>query len=149
MYVQSGCIVIVYGHDEDINNADDRMLVAGESFHIPVGLIHRIIAIDTSEVFEFSTQHFEDLKTENRSFILVDYIQQSFLLTGSSPYPAVNLRRSGLKRTNLGMMHFRGLEKIINPKNLLDLRVENDWSEYFFEIVDKKKFMLAKIKHGI
>jgi hypothetical protein len=90
-----------------------------------------------------------DLKTENRSFILVDYIQQSFLLTGSSPYPAVNLRRSGLKRTSFGMMNFYGLERVLDPKNLLDLRVENDWSEYLFEIVDKKKFMLAKIKHGL
>jgi mannose-6-phosphate isomerase-like protein (cupin superfamily) len=60
MYVQSGCIVIVYGYDEDIKNADDRVLWAGESFHIPAGLIHRIIATETSEVFEFSTQHFDE-----------------------------------------------------------------------------------------
>jgi mannose-6-phosphate isomerase-like protein (cupin superfamily) len=60
MYVQYGCIVIVYGRDEDINNADERVLMAGDSFHIPVGLIHRIIALETSQVFEFSTQHFDD-----------------------------------------------------------------------------------------
>jgi len=90
-----------------------------------------------------------DLKTENRSFILVDYIQQSILLTGSSPYPAVNLRRSGLKRTNFGFLSFYGPQKFIDSKNLLDLRVEDMWSNYFFEIVDKKKFMLAKIKHGL
>jgi mannose-6-phosphate isomerase-like protein (cupin superfamily) len=60
MYVQSGSIVIIYGRDEDINNADDRVLMAGESFHIPVGLIHRIIALENSEVFEFSTQHFDE-----------------------------------------------------------------------------------------
>jgi mannose-6-phosphate isomerase-like protein (cupin superfamily) len=60
MYVQSGCISIIYGHDEDINNAEDRVLWAGDSFHIPVGLIHRIVALETSEVFEFSTQHFDE-----------------------------------------------------------------------------------------
>jgi len=60
MYVQSGCISIIYGRDEDINNADEIVLSEGDSFHIPVGLIHRIIAVETSEVFEFSTEHFDE-----------------------------------------------------------------------------------------
>ena len=60
MYVQSGCISIIYGKSEDMNDADEVVLLAGDSFHIPVGIIHRIIAIDTSEVFEFSTQHFDE-----------------------------------------------------------------------------------------
>jgi mannose-6-phosphate isomerase-like protein (cupin superfamily) len=60
MYVQSGCITIIFGHDEDINNANEEVLYAGDSFHIPTGLIHRIIAHETSEVFEFSTQHFDE-----------------------------------------------------------------------------------------
>jgi mannose-6-phosphate isomerase-like protein (cupin superfamily) len=60
MYVQSGCISIIFGRDEDINNAESVVLSAGHSFHIPVGLIHRIFALETSEVFEFSTQHFDD-----------------------------------------------------------------------------------------
>ena len=60
MYVQSGCISIFYGRDKDINNAQETVLSAGDSFHIPVGLIHRIVAVETSEVFEFSTQHFDE-----------------------------------------------------------------------------------------
>jgi mannose-6-phosphate isomerase-like protein (cupin superfamily) len=60
MYVQSGSISIIYGHDEDINNSEEVVLSAGDSFHIPVGLIHRIVALETSEVFEFSTQHFDE-----------------------------------------------------------------------------------------
>ena len=60
MYVQSGHVRIVYGYDEDIFKADWIELKSGESFHIPVGLIHRIIALETSEVFEFSTQHFDE-----------------------------------------------------------------------------------------
>jgi mannose-6-phosphate isomerase-like protein (cupin superfamily) len=60
MYVKSGCISIIYGHDEDINNANETLLTPGDSFHIPVGLIHRIAALETAEVFEFSTQHFDE-----------------------------------------------------------------------------------------
>ena len=60
MYIQSGSVIIYYGMDEDINKAKAVMLMAGESFHIPVGLIHRIVAVETSEVFEFSTQHFDE-----------------------------------------------------------------------------------------
>lgn len=60
MYVQSGSIRILYGYDEDINKCSSTDLKTGDSFHIPVGLIHRIIAWETSEVFEFSTQHFDE-----------------------------------------------------------------------------------------
>ena len=60
MYVQSGCISILFGNDENIDNAKETILNAGDSFHIPVGLIHRITAIDDSDVFEFSTQHFDE-----------------------------------------------------------------------------------------
>lgn len=60
MYVQSGSITILYGLDEDINKAESVVLSAGHSFHIPVGLIHRVIANQTSEIFEFSTQHFDE-----------------------------------------------------------------------------------------
>lgn len=60
MYVQSGRIVITFGYDEDIEKAEVIHLTAGDSFHIPTGLIHRIEAIETSEVFEFSTQHFDE-----------------------------------------------------------------------------------------
>jgi mannose-6-phosphate isomerase-like protein (cupin superfamily) len=60
MYVQSGSIVITYGNDEDIRKASMITLESGDSFHIPVGLIHRISAIETSEIFEFSTQHFDE-----------------------------------------------------------------------------------------
>jgi len=60
MYVQSGSIRILYGYDENINRCSSNDLTAGCSFHIPVGLVHRIIALETSEVFEFSTQHFDE-----------------------------------------------------------------------------------------
>lgn len=60
MYVQSGSIIINYGYDEDILKSSSVVLNSGDSFHIPVGLIHRITAIEDSDVFEFSTQHFDE-----------------------------------------------------------------------------------------
>lgn len=59
MYLQSGFIKIQFGWDEDINKAELVLLHPGESFHIPTGLIHRIEGIEDSNVFEFSTQHFD------------------------------------------------------------------------------------------
>jgi mannose-6-phosphate isomerase-like protein (cupin superfamily) len=59
-YVQSGEIEITYGYDDDINNSETILLTKGERFHVPVGLRHQMKAISDTELFEFSTQHFED-----------------------------------------------------------------------------------------
>lgn len=59
MYLQSGCINMIYGETEDIDQAKSTLLFPGDSFHIPTGLIHRIEAIEDSNIFEFSTQHFD------------------------------------------------------------------------------------------
>lgn len=58
-YLQSGKLVLKYSDDEDIQNAKELILNAGDSFHIYVGLKHQMIALEDSELFEFSTQHFE------------------------------------------------------------------------------------------
>jgi mannose-6-phosphate isomerase-like protein (cupin superfamily) len=60
MFVQKGSIVIMYGYDHDIKKAESIELYEGDSFHIPVGLVHRIYALENAEVFEFSTQHFDE-----------------------------------------------------------------------------------------
>lgn len=59
-YVQNGEIEITYGYDDDINNSETILLTKGERFHVPVGLRHQMKAISDTELFEFSTQHFED-----------------------------------------------------------------------------------------
>lgn len=61
MYVHIGKVKIIHGRKEDINHISnlDVTLVEGESFHIPVGLIHQIIALEDTELFEFSTEHFD------------------------------------------------------------------------------------------
>jgi quercetin dioxygenase-like cupin family protein len=58
-YVQSGRVVLKHSQGDDLSQAEEAVLGPGMSFHIPRGLRHRIIALETSEVFEFSTEHFD------------------------------------------------------------------------------------------
>ena len=59
-YLHSGKLLVRYSDEENINEAKEIILNAGDSFHIYVGLKHQMIALEDSELFEFSTQHFED-----------------------------------------------------------------------------------------
>ena len=61
MYVHNGKVKILHGENEDINDLNTKSIILnkGESFHIPVGLIHQIIALEDTELFEFSTEHFD------------------------------------------------------------------------------------------
>lgn len=58
-YVQSGAIKLLYGIDDKIEKASEIILKRGCHFHIPIGLRHRMIALEDTELFEFSTQHFD------------------------------------------------------------------------------------------
>jgi len=60
MYIQSGSVSISFGMGQNIEHAERTVLSTGDSFHIPSGLVHRIHAIEDSDVFEFSTQHFDE-----------------------------------------------------------------------------------------
>jgi quercetin dioxygenase-like cupin family protein len=59
-YLQSGKLLVKFSDNNDIENANEIILNKGDSFHVYVGLRHQMIAIEDSELFEFSTQHFED-----------------------------------------------------------------------------------------
>lgn len=39
---------------------DSIILSPGDNFYIPPGRVHQIVALEDSEMFEFSTQHFDD-----------------------------------------------------------------------------------------
>tara|TARA_B100000287_G_scaffold5037_2_gene4933 strand:+ start:11084 stop:11449 length:366 start_codon:yes stop_codon:yes gene_type:complete len=58
-YVQSGKIKVYYGDHDDIDKANVTILYPGDNFHVYVGLRHRMEAIEDTELFEFSTQHFD------------------------------------------------------------------------------------------
>jgi len=58
-YVQSGLIIVKYSGHNDIEKADQCILQPGENFHVYRGLRHQILALQDTELFEFSTQHFD------------------------------------------------------------------------------------------
>jgi quercetin dioxygenase-like cupin family protein len=58
-YVQSGMIEVKYSDNDDLSDSKCISLFPGDSFHVYRGLRHRIIAKQDSEIFEFSTQHFD------------------------------------------------------------------------------------------
>ena len=58
-YVQSGKIKVLYSGDDDLQKATSKVLEKGDSFHVYRGLRHQMIALEDTELFEFSTQHFD------------------------------------------------------------------------------------------
>ena len=73
-YVQSGKILLRYGDDDDYDNAKEIILNPGDKFHIYRGLRHQMEAIEDTEMFEFSTQHFD---SDSHRVIQGDIVQQS------------------------------------------------------------------------
>lgn len=59
-YLQSGKILLKYGYDDDYSSAKELILVPGNTFHVPVGLRHQMMGIECSELFEFSSTHYEE-----------------------------------------------------------------------------------------
>jgi quercetin dioxygenase-like cupin family protein len=59
-YLQSGKMLIKFSEDDDLENAEELLLNAGDKFHVYIGLRHQMIALEDSELFEFSTQHFDE-----------------------------------------------------------------------------------------
>ena len=59
-YLQSGKILLYYGDTDNLDEAKDIILEPGDKFHVYRGLRHQMIAIEDSELFEFSTEHFDE-----------------------------------------------------------------------------------------
>jgi hypothetical protein len=49
-----------YYDEDDIAYANEIVLNKGDKFHIYRGLRHQMIALEDTELFEFSTQHFDE-----------------------------------------------------------------------------------------
>ena len=58
-YVQSGKLLVKYSESDNIEDAEEVVLSKGDNFHVYRGLRHRMIALEDTELFEFSTQHFD------------------------------------------------------------------------------------------
>jgi len=58
-YLYKGSVKITFGSDKD--NLEERILQIGEKFDINPPTIHRIEALEDSEVFEVSTPELDDI----------------------------------------------------------------------------------------
>ena len=58
-YIQSGKVLVKYSDGDSISDSKETILNKGDSFHVYRGLRHQMVAIEDSEIFEFSTQHFD------------------------------------------------------------------------------------------
>ena len=59
-YIQSGKILLRYSDEDELSNALEIILSKGDKFHVYCGLRHQMFAIEDTELFEFSTQHFDE-----------------------------------------------------------------------------------------
>jgi len=57
-YVLSGKLSIRYGEGDEIEFS--KILNAGDSFHVPIGMRHQMFAIEETDLLEVSTQDFTD-----------------------------------------------------------------------------------------
>jgi len=51
---------VKYSDRNDLNSAQEKILNPGDNFHVYRGLRHQMIALEDTELFEFSTQHFDE-----------------------------------------------------------------------------------------
>jgi mannose-6-phosphate isomerase-like protein (cupin superfamily) len=58
-FVSKGRLELRFGNEDSIESCEHIILETGDSFHVPTGMRHQLIALTISEVFEISTQHFE------------------------------------------------------------------------------------------
>ena len=54
------CGKLLFFEKDEIESVKEILLTPGDTFEVPPGLRHRMFAVEDSELFEFSTEHFED-----------------------------------------------------------------------------------------
>jgi len=59
-YLQSGKMIVKFSDDEGLESAQEMLLQPGQNFYVYPGLKHQMIALEDSELFEFSTEHFDE-----------------------------------------------------------------------------------------
>ena len=58
-YINSGKLLVSYSYEDDLSNATEVILEEGDNFHVEVGMRHQMTALEDTQMFEFSTQHFD------------------------------------------------------------------------------------------
>ena len=59
-YVQSGKISLRHSFDDEIGFSDEIILSKGDKFHVYRNQRHQMLALEDTELFEFSTEHFDE-----------------------------------------------------------------------------------------
>jgi len=57
-YLQSGKMIVRYSDGDNPELADQIILEPGQNFYVHTGMRHQMYALEDSELYEFSTQHF-------------------------------------------------------------------------------------------
>ena len=58
-YINKGKLEVFYSYDDDLSDAKKAVLEEGDNFHVAVGMRHQMKALEDTQMFEFSTQHFD------------------------------------------------------------------------------------------
>lgn len=59
-YLRSGRIQMRVMDSPDSDVVEEFVLEAGDCMDLPPGLVHQMVALEAAELFEFSTQHFDE-----------------------------------------------------------------------------------------
>jgi len=59
-YLHKGKLLVKYSDEDDLETSNKTILMKGDTFHVYQGLRHQMLALEDTELFEFSTQHFEE-----------------------------------------------------------------------------------------
>lgn len=57
LYLQSGKILLKHSFEDDLDKAVELVMIPGMAFHVRPGMRHQMIALEESEIIEFSTHH--------------------------------------------------------------------------------------------
>ena len=60
LYIRKGRLMVWYSEEEDLTKSKSVILEPGDNFYVKPGLKHQMMGIEDTEMFEFSTQHFDE-----------------------------------------------------------------------------------------
>ena len=60
VHVHKGVLKVTHSKSDIPLFASSTILEAGDSFYVPVGLRHQMLALEDTWMYEFSTQHFDE-----------------------------------------------------------------------------------------
>lgn len=59
-YIRTGKLLVKYHYKEDKSDMKEAVLEQNDTFHVIPELFHQMTALEDTEMYEFSTQHFDE-----------------------------------------------------------------------------------------